>query len=75
MVFISLARSEAPNNSNRGMLCFFIGVSLVFDATRRTSLLPLFPAVLRYTTAAYALSEASLNPCNSKEVLGLSCVE
>ena len=76
VLFNSLARSKAPNNSSRGILCLFIGVTQVLDATRQTSMLSSgLAVVLKYTTAAYAFSDASLNPCNSKEALGISCVE
>lgn len=57
----NLARIVAPNSSTRGVDCFLMGAIRVLDAMRFTSPSPLLCSVLRYTTAANALSEASQN--------------
>ena len=60
-VFISCTSIKAPNNSSLGINCFAIGTTLVLDATILMTIFPFLSIVLRYSTAAYAYSEASLN--------------
>ena len=62
----NLARITAPSSSNLGMDCFLTGMTLVFEATNCMSHPPYMYTVRKYTTAAYALQDASENPCSSK---------
>ena len=64
----SLDTRSAPNSSKRGMLWFCIGETLVF-ATTNLAYHPLPIYTRRYTTAAYALGEASQNPIRLQDLL------
>jgi len=59
---MSWLRRSAAQSSRRGKDCCFSGATLVFATTRDTEMDPLSFVTLLYTTAAYALVEASENP-------------
>ena len=60
----SLAKRVAPHSSNRGMDNGLIGATLVFAVTRAQVGDSVWYVALTYTTAAYALAEASQKPCS-----------
>jgi len=59
---MSWLRRSGAQSSRRGRDCGFSGATLVFADTRDTEMDPLSFVTLLYTTAAYALVEASENP-------------
>lgn len=63
----NLKLKTAPNNSRRGIVCCCNGATFVLAVTKLTSTIPSH-SERRYTTAAYARSEASVNVCSSNRV-------
>ena len=62
---MSCDNRRAPHNSSRGIVSFFRGATFVLDDTRDMRVVPLSCWIRKYTTAEYAFSDASENPCSS----------
>ena len=56
------ANISAESNSSLGIVCSTSGATLVFDVTN-LRYVPSGISILKYTTAAYPLTDASQTPC------------
>ena len=59
MLSMRRVKIVAPKSSRRGIVCYFMGETLLFDATKFTSTCLSSYFIRRYTTAAQAFSLAS----------------
>lgn len=59
---------SAESNSSLGIVCSTSGATLVFHVTNLTYV-PSGVSILEYTTAAYAVTDASQNPCKLIDII------